>query len=938
MSTTLAQSIELPAGYAVLERLGAGGYGEVWKATAPGGVEKAIKIVFGHCDEGMAERELKSLERIKSVRHPFVLTIERYEIVNSRLVIVTELADMSLSDSFQQSISEGHPGIPREQLVSYLWDAAEGLDCLVEQHALQHLDIKPENLLLVGDHIKVADFGLVKELASKTRNSMMGGMTPLYSAPEIYDDNPSSRSDQYSLAIVYQHMLTGSLPFPGRTPAQLAKQHTLSEPNLKPLSEADRQIVRRALAKDPAARFTSCREFVSALRAVGHTAPVSINSAPDEIRSGPTEPVENDDTKSVASRNTEPVKEAISRIATQVLPENRSSVASSPRRIQKKEEEPSSLFFPIVTSEIEDVEVPAFELGSACQTSPTLFVGVGGIGISMLREVCEKANAAILDPAADSTIGYLAIDTDRETLNTASRAETESSLSSDDVLHIPLRRPKQYREASQELLQWVSRRWLYNIPRSLQTRGFRPLGRIAVVDHAETILTTLQARLHQLSALDASGAEKPRSIRVVFLAGMSGGTGGGTIIDLAQAVRSLSQELALDVTVHAVLGCTFSAGGTDSLAAANMYSLMTEINHAQNQGNCGESPPSSAASRYESPRRPFDEIYTVAVPSRSDSAGCELTLESVANYLMLEAGSNMGSLVDSIRSTAEGGAGECLFRNFSCISLGQLANSFVRNRQQRLIKDVVHYWLAPGSDPAESNAQLFGHHANSKYAQAVLSQCLTNPSADSNVADDAIPPVRTPSRTAEIELAASALVQFLETSDIQGGSEQSTGPDHETQSVSERVVETLCAILGEGKMQDRELGQLLSTMLREQVNEIVDTTSTVDPSQLASCALSLFEESPLACGCRRFTALITPKGTDDTELLKEFTGVCPTVAHYTIDVADTYLVREGCQLSPLHLGARLAEDYPDIDEAAGRLHARNDVSWRDLRSIGLPRS
>lgn len=99
---------------------------------------------------------------------------------------------------------------------------------------------------MVGDHIKVADFGLVKELASKTLNSMMGGMTPLYSAPEIYDNNPTKFSDQYSLAIVYQQMLTGSLPFPGRTPAQLAKQHTLSEPNLNQLSEADQRIVGRA--------------------------------------------------------------------------------------------------------------------------------------------------------------------------------------------------------------------------------------------------------------------------------------------------------------------------------------------------------------------------------------------------------------------------------------------------------------------------------------------------------------------------------------------------------------------------------------------------------------------------------------------------------------------------------------------------------------------
>ena len=107
------------------DRLGSGGYGEVWRATAPGGVEKAIKVVFGHCDEDLAERELKSLERIKGVRHPFVLSLERYEIVNGRLIIVTELADMSLEACYQKHCRAGLPGIPRNDLLGYLSDAAD---------------------------------------------------------------------------------------------------------------------------------------------------------------------------------------------------------------------------------------------------------------------------------------------------------------------------------------------------------------------------------------------------------------------------------------------------------------------------------------------------------------------------------------------------------------------------------------------------------------------------------------------------------------------------------------------------------------------------------------------------------------------------------------------------------------------------------------------
>src|SRR5439155_15284376 len=121
------------------------------------------------------------------------------------------------------------------------------------------------NLLISGEHVKVADFGLVKELVSRTQNSMVAGLTPTYSSPEMFDDAPSPHSDQYSLAIVYQEMLTGVLPFPGRTAAQLANQHLRSQPQLAALTEPDRKAVAKALAKTPAERFSTCRAFVKAL-------------------------------------------------------------------------------------------------------------------------------------------------------------------------------------------------------------------------------------------------------------------------------------------------------------------------------------------------------------------------------------------------------------------------------------------------------------------------------------------------------------------------------------------------------------------------------------------------------------------------------------------------------------------------------------------------
>src|SRR5205823_14416906 len=86
-------------------------------------------------------------------------------------------------------------------------------------------------------------------------------------APETFDGWLSRFSDQYSLAIVYQELLTGQRPFDGKTMRQLVLQHIQGIPDLSPLPAAERAIVARALAKDPDQRFPTCLEFIKLLRA-----------------------------------------------------------------------------------------------------------------------------------------------------------------------------------------------------------------------------------------------------------------------------------------------------------------------------------------------------------------------------------------------------------------------------------------------------------------------------------------------------------------------------------------------------------------------------------------------------------------------------------------------------------------------------------------------
>src|ERR1700688_697515 len=244
MAVRIESRAEPIPGYYLIERLGGGGFGEVWKATAPGGILKAIKFVYGDLettgDEGQrAEQELKALSRVKTVRHPYILSLERYDIIDGRLMIVMELADRNLWDRFRECKTQGLPGIRREELLRYMEESAEALDLMNSLHQLQHLDIKPQNIFLVHNHVKVADFGLVKDLEGMMA-SMTGGVTPVYAAPETFDGWVSRYCDQYSLAIVYQELLTGQRPFNGSNVRQLILQHLQAAPNLSPLPPEDR--------------------------------------------------------------------------------------------------------------------------------------------------------------------------------------------------------------------------------------------------------------------------------------------------------------------------------------------------------------------------------------------------------------------------------------------------------------------------------------------------------------------------------------------------------------------------------------------------------------------------------------------------------------------------------------------------------------------------
>jgi serine/threonine-protein kinase len=246
--------------YTLIKHLGTGGCGEVWHAEAPGGIEVAVKIIERELrNEEEAQRERQALEQVLKLRHPFLLLVVAFYQLPGQLWLVTDLAEGNLRAGVPGARPRQPDGIRATDMVGYFLDAAEALDYLHDRQVL-HCAIKPENILILGKHAKVADFGLAGLLAIH-RPASAAASAPAYIAPEVWRGKVSAHSDQYSLAVTYAELRLSRYPFAGRDVMELMYAHLEREPDLEPLPKAEQEVLRKALAKDPEGRYPSCWEF-----------------------------------------------------------------------------------------------------------------------------------------------------------------------------------------------------------------------------------------------------------------------------------------------------------------------------------------------------------------------------------------------------------------------------------------------------------------------------------------------------------------------------------------------------------------------------------------------------------------------------------------------------------------------------------------------------
>mgnify|MGYP001099219627 FL=1 len=252
-------------------RLGSGGFAEVWQAETPEGVPCALKISLSPLDEHDTAimRELENLRLVCAIGgHPHVVSLMDFALVQGYLVSRWELApDGTLADRLRQCQQAGRRGIPLNELIRYMADAAEGIDFLNRERGILHRDIKPTNLLLFHGRVKVGDLGLAK-LAGATMVSHSRVGTLGYLPPEAYEEERLHPTvDLYSLAATYVELRTGRKPF-GENPVETVRRQLTGRPEVDQLSPREREHVLKALAPNPEDRpQEGARKWVGELRA-----------------------------------------------------------------------------------------------------------------------------------------------------------------------------------------------------------------------------------------------------------------------------------------------------------------------------------------------------------------------------------------------------------------------------------------------------------------------------------------------------------------------------------------------------------------------------------------------------------------------------------------------------------------------------------------------
>lgn len=278
----VSSGVLLNGRYRLDERIASGGMGDVWLGTDEV-LDRtvAIKVMLTALleEKGFVDRFRVEARSMATVNHPGVVRI--YDFGSDQVAyLIMEYVD---GEPLSRTLNRVGRLTP-ERTMSLIAQAAEALQAAHEKGII-HRDVKPGNLLVrPNGTLVLVDFGIARSAAAgqlTATGAVLG--TASYLAPEQAAGNPATaNSDVYSLGVVAYQCLSGHRPFDGNTPLEIAMKHVTGTPPPLPddVPLPIRQVVEKAMTKDPAARWQSAQEFAVAAR---HAA--SMAQAPQQRQS-----------------------------------------------------------------------------------------------------------------------------------------------------------------------------------------------------------------------------------------------------------------------------------------------------------------------------------------------------------------------------------------------------------------------------------------------------------------------------------------------------------------------------------------------------------------------------------------------------------------------------------------------------------------------------
>ena len=239
--------------YELGERLGKGTYGEVWRAQEWLGGDYIGDVALKLCEaeqSDLRQRLIREAQAMAQLGHPHLVAYRGCGLLEDRLFyLVMELADTSLEALLR---TEGPQNT--EVVAACIGDAGQGLAHLHARGAV-HRDVKPANLLRVGDQWKLGDMGLARAASGQMQTASGAWGTPIYMSPEQAAGQIGSASDVYALGVTAQEALTGVLPYSASTPLELATKIVSTPPTIAlNLPSPWDTLIPLMLSREPGAR------------------------------------------------------------------------------------------------------------------------------------------------------------------------------------------------------------------------------------------------------------------------------------------------------------------------------------------------------------------------------------------------------------------------------------------------------------------------------------------------------------------------------------------------------------------------------------------------------------------------------------------------------------------------------------------------------------